>query len=374
MWRTNAGLVDSHAWDSRPEVWPFLKRGISFWGKEHRQIYLLGNPFIWWSSTAAIVVYVIFKAIAVIRWQRGYTDYQNENVRRFDFEIGTAILGWALHYFPFYLMKRQLFLHHYFPALFFAIAAVCQIFDFVTHRIKSFGLSKRPALGWIAAVVLLALSIVIFNLFQPLAYGNPWTKTQCKQVKLLSGWDWDCNTFPDTYEQYVSSASSTPVSGAAQPTVPKPVDPKQEQEKKIEGIKAKGAPPPNDDTTGAPQGRPIDHAVVRNVVRSEEHVEYRDPDGNLLDEEQIKELEGKIEFKTLYETKTRFLDPDGNELPEGYKIEEGGVLQVVEPAPVESAPGGVNEETKKGTEGAVKDELSSVHVEGKVEQKGAGEE
>ncbi|KAF8419734.1 Dolichyl-phosphate-mannose-protein mannosyltransferase-domain-containing protein [Tirmania nivea] len=361
MWRTNAGLVESHAWDSRPEIWPFLKRGINFWGKDHRQIYLVGNPLIWWTSTAAIIVYVIFKAIAVLRWQRGYTDYQNENVRRFDFEVGTAILGWALHYFPFYLMKRQLFLHHYFPALFFAIAAVCQIFDFVTHRIKNFGLSEKPALGWIAAIVFLALSIVVFGLFQPLAYGNPWTKTQCKQMKLLSGWDWDCSNFFDTYEQYASFASSASVSGAAQPTVPKPVeDPKQEkinQEKRIEEIKAKGAPPPNDDTTGVPQGRPIDQALAGKIIKREEHVEYRDQDGNLLNEEQIKELEGKVEFKTRYETKTRLLDQDGNELPEGYQIENGDILEVVEPA-----PRGVNEETSAQVEKGA-DEEHTKYVE-----------
>jgi dolichyl-phosphate-mannose-protein mannosyltransferase len=29
---------------------------------------------------------------------------------------GFFFLAWALHYFPFYLMGRQLFLHHYLPA------------------------------------------------------------------------------------------------------------------------------------------------------------------------------------------------------------------------------------------------------------------
>jgi dolichyl-phosphate-mannose-protein mannosyltransferase len=30
--------------------------------------------------------------------------------------IGYFFLAWAAHYFPFYLMGRQLFLHHYLPA------------------------------------------------------------------------------------------------------------------------------------------------------------------------------------------------------------------------------------------------------------------
>lgn len=28
MWRTNAGLTERHAYDSRPQHWPILRRGI----------------------------------------------------------------------------------------------------------------------------------------------------------------------------------------------------------------------------------------------------------------------------------------------------------------------------------------------------------
>ena len=90
MWTTNAGLVESHAWDSRPSEWPWLRRGISFWylliqdvedlidrGKDHRQVYLIGNPVVWWSSTLAIAVYLVIKAVSILRWQRGCQDYSN---------------------------------------------------------------------------------------------------------------------------------------------------------------------------------------------------------------------------------------------------------------------------------------------------------
>jgi dolichyl-phosphate-mannose-protein mannosyltransferase len=198
MWKTNAGLVDSHAWDSRPESWPLLLRGINFWGKQHRQIYLIGNPLVWWSATAAIVAYVLFKGIAVLRWQRSCNDYSIPVFKRFDYEIGTSVLGWALHYFPFYLMQRQLFLHHYFPALYFGIMAFCQIYDFATTRIPGVGLRENPIIGKAGALGFLILSAAVFTLFSPLAYGNTWTKAECKRVKLFSTWDWDCNTFLDS--------------------------------------------------------------------------------------------------------------------------------------------------------------------------------
>ena len=195
MWTTNAGLIESHAWDSRPPSWPILRRGINFWGLDHRQIYLLGNPPIWWSSTVAIAIYVIFKGLAVLRWQRGFKDYDNTVFKRFDYEIGMTVLGWAFHYFPFFLMARQLFLHHYLPALYFAIMALAQVYDFVVNRISSLGLKSHPEIGRAGIALFLAFSITTFTLFAPLTYGNMWTQDKCKSVKLFETWDFDCNTF-----------------------------------------------------------------------------------------------------------------------------------------------------------------------------------
>jgi dolichyl-phosphate-mannose-protein mannosyltransferase len=202
MWTTNAGLVESHAWDSRPPSWPVLKRGINFWGKDNRQIYLIGNPLIWWASTAAIGLYVAFKGLAVLRWQRACGDYEHDTFKRFDYEIGMSVLGWAFHYFPFFLMQRQLFLHHYFPALFFAILALMQVWDFVFTRVGSFGgyvkgVKDVPALGWGLGTLFLVLSVGTFVLYAPLAYGNMWTRSECARVKAFNTWDWDCNAFFD---------------------------------------------------------------------------------------------------------------------------------------------------------------------------------
>jgi dolichyl-phosphate-mannose-protein mannosyltransferase len=52
----------------------------------------------------------------------------------------------------------------------------------------------------------------------------------------------------------------------------------------------------------------------QSIVSREEKIEYRDQDGNLLDPEQVKSLEGKVSFKTRYETRTRMVDAYGNEV------------------------------------------------------------
>ena len=198
MWQTNAGLTDSHAWDSRPPSWPLLKRGINFWGKDNLQIYLMGNPIVWLSSSAAIAVYLGVKVLAALRWQRGYSDYRVTTFKRFDYEVGMMVMGWAFHYLPFFLMSRQLFLHHYFPALYFAVIVLCQTYDFVNFRTAGIGLRERPAIGQAAAIAFIAVAITVFTYYAPLAYGNRWTKTDCRKVKLLDTWDWDCNNFHDS--------------------------------------------------------------------------------------------------------------------------------------------------------------------------------
>ena len=58
--------------------------------------------------------------------------------------------------------------------------------------------------------------------------------------------------------------------------------------------------------------------VAQNEIAREQKIEYRDADGNLLDEEQVSSLaeEGQVTFKTTYETRTRRVDANGNEVEE----------------------------------------------------------
>ncbi|KZT63995.1 glycosyltransferase family 39 protein [Daedalea quercina L-15889] len=182
MWATNAGLTDRHTFDSRPDAWPRLRRGINFWVKDHRQIYLLGNPMVWWFSTAAVVGYVAARGFLILRAQRGYRDFENTRVVKYDTLCGFLFIGWSLHYLPFYIMKRQLFLHHYFPALYFAILLSCGAFDLVTSTLK-------PRVRLQIAAVLLIIAVWNFVYLSPVAYGNPWTRRKCENAKWLKTWD-----------------------------------------------------------------------------------------------------------------------------------------------------------------------------------------
>ncbi|GAA5827468.1 hypothetical protein JCM11251_003824 [Rhodosporidiobolus azoricus] len=165
MWRTNQGLTDRHAYDSRPHSWPLLLRGINFWVKDHRQVYLIGNPFVWALSTLSVLAYIGVRALLILRAQRGYKDFANSQVVFYD-RVGTFLVaGWFLHYFPFFLMGRQLFLHHYFPALYFALLLTATTFDLVTSLL-------RPRLRLQLVLVLVLLAVLSWWRLSPLTYAG----------------------------------------------------------------------------------------------------------------------------------------------------------------------------------------------------------
>jgi dolichyl-phosphate-mannose-protein mannosyltransferase len=190
MWTTNAGLVDSHPYDSRPPSWPILQRGISMWSQNEKQIYLLGNPLIYWGSTWAIFSYLIVQSILLFRQQRGYSDKVGVVGRYFQDSIGFYVAGWIFHFLPFLLMGRQLFLHHYMPALYFGILGFAAVFDLLTKNL-------RPTNKYLATTVFIAVIVGVFMIYAPITYGTTWTRDDCLRSKVMDKWDYSCDTYLD---------------------------------------------------------------------------------------------------------------------------------------------------------------------------------
>lgn len=201
MWTTNAGLTDSHPYDSRPSSWPILKRGISFWGKDQKAVYLVGNWFTWYLSTFAVVLYAALRGLLFIRDKRGYKDDFKGVREYYELSGGFFFMGWCYHYLPFFLMNRQLFLHHYLPALYFAILLLAVTFDlacrFMPNRFRL-----------LSMILIASTAIYVYRSYSPLTYGSEWTKSECESSKVLSTWDYDCNQYPTEYSQYVANKAA----------------------------------------------------------------------------------------------------------------------------------------------------------------------
>ncbi|KAG2014255.1 mannosyltransferase 1 [Coprinopsis cinerea AmutBmut pab1-1] len=325
MWTTNAGLTDRHTYDSRPDAWPRLRRGINFWVKDHRQIYLIGNPFVWYLSTFAVAAYAVVRGFMILRAKRGYKDFNNTKVVKYDSLCGFFFMGWALHYFPFFLMARQLFLHHYFPALYFAILCWCIVFDLITSTL-------RPKIRLQIAALLIVLAVWNFYYLSPLAYGLPWTKAQCQKAKWLKHWDFSCNDFYADYSMY-KTVGTTPPAKAVVPTIgageKAPVinhnndnNPADQKKSDLETTAARvGIPEPGRDVF---EEQPVGQEVKSSTGAGEVKPDADTREGKLsLDETVVGEKEEGREEGEVKVEGPEALDKEGPEAP---KMDENAVV------------------------------------------------
>lgn len=244
MWVVNAGLTSSHFFESRPQSWLTLSRGLGFWNIEQiprlekelvrerqeknprmirnpeeevaapskaelkahrdayqkeviaplkgRQIYLLGNVVTWHAVTVALATSAVLAGAAFVanerlRFAPGLGELKRATgmllgLGQPDSSTGFLFASWLLHYIPFFAMARQLYLHHYLPALYCGILfTVLAVEALVVPQWR-----KRVFVGLVVAAV------AAFLLMSPLAFGLPMSERYCKLIRLRSSWDFNC--------------------------------------------------------------------------------------------------------------------------------------------------------------------------------------
>lgn len=210
MFYHNNKLTSSHPYSSHPYQWPFLLRGVSFWTKNdtREQIYFLGNPIGWWLASSLLAVYVGIVGADQLSLRRGIDALDRRSRSRLYNSTGFFFLAWATHYFPFYLMGRQLFLHHYLPAHVASslVAGSLLEFIFTAEPVDADGKKKldspkryitarerlagQSLLGaWIACGVVLAALTASWYFFLPLTYGYPGLSVEQVNARKWLGYD-----------------------------------------------------------------------------------------------------------------------------------------------------------------------------------------
>ncbi|KAK9472610.1 Dolichyl-phosphate-mannose-protein mannosyltransferase-domain-containing protein [Dipodascopsis tothii] len=190
MFRHNNALTASHPYASFPPEWPFILRGVSFWtNNENRaQIYLIGNPFGWWFATCMLAVLAgIMVSDQLTRRRKVYILPENVRSRLYK-SAGFFLVAWAAHYFPFYVMGRQLFLHHYLPAHLISSLCAGAVLDFFFTSPGVYQVVKAPPVksehpdvtvypqtslsSAAVAGLVVGLTVGIFLFFTPFTYGD----------------------------------------------------------------------------------------------------------------------------------------------------------------------------------------------------------
>ncbi|KAK9243977.1 Dolichyl-phosphate-mannose-protein mannosyltransferase-domain-containing protein [Lipomyces tetrasporus] len=168
---------------SRPWQWPVLNVGLRMcgWSNDIVKYYLLGNPFVVWGSTASVAMLAIVTFVYLCRWQRKYVDMTPDEVSHFIYSGLYPALGWGLHYFPFILMARVTYVHHYLPALYFAIMTFGFLFDFGTRKLSWWA-------RYLAYVLAYAAVIGVFALYSPISFGIIGNHENYDYLNWLSTW------------------------------------------------------------------------------------------------------------------------------------------------------------------------------------------
>lgn len=206
FWHNNA-LTSSHPYASQPFQWPFLLRGVSFWTQNdtRQQIYYLGNPIGYWIASSLLAVFAGIIGADQLSLRRGVDALDLRTRTHLYNSTGFFFLCWAAHYLPFYLMGRQLFLHHYLPAHLASCLVTGALVEFIFNvdpviddlddktiakgnelkkkipeqARKTFMTAKERFKGqsmyatWAATGVILAATLWGWFFFLPLTYGYP---------------------------------------------------------------------------------------------------------------------------------------------------------------------------------------------------------
>ncbi|KAF2151368.1 glycosyltransferase family 39 protein [Myriangium duriaei CBS 260.36] len=202
MFFHNNALTSSHPYSSFPIQWPFLFRGVSFWthNDTRQQIYFLGNPIGWWIASSLLAVFAGIIGADQLSLRRGIDAMDKRTRAHLYNSTGFFFLTWAAHYAPFFIMGRQLFLHHYLPAHLASALVTGGLIEFIFNidpgniedniaasnqgkpttapagrggQLRNRLATQSLLATWAASGAILSIVVWCFFYFAPLTYGAP---------------------------------------------------------------------------------------------------------------------------------------------------------------------------------------------------------
>ena len=168
-WRYQVTLQETHPWSSKWWTWPLELRSVllyySYSDNLVRTVIVLGNPLLLWSSTLAVLGSIGY---LVRRRMLGQSIIGHPLV--------PLLLGYGAFWLPWVLVHRVLFLYHYLPSYWFALA--------ITVYWLSHWWQKHP---WIVTgLVILFITSGLY--FLPLAIGSPLSVTWLAHHVWINSW------------------------------------------------------------------------------------------------------------------------------------------------------------------------------------------
>ena len=174
LWASRA-QTESHLYSSEPHEWPLLDKTIAYWvsDKNNAQIHLVGNVLIWYSGSFAVLLYMSLGIFYMLRRRRLCYDLPAEEWRRFLEVRDIFLVGYLIHYLPYFFADRTLFLHNYLPAFLYKLLLLCYVIEhmdfllryYCGNRLWMVRLYRLAIIAWLIGVIAVFIKIL------PLSYG-----------------------------------------------------------------------------------------------------------------------------------------------------------------------------------------------------------
>jgi len=178
---------------NEPYEWPLNGYAQTYSGgynETRNMIYLLGHPVLFGVNAVVICLLPLIVPLALINTRQSITAAGNAAAGKVDDHVtgaGWMLLGWSLHYIPFFLIPRVLYVHHYYPASIFMCMFTAILIDRLIRNLPS----KLKSFIILATIFTM---VTVFLLFSPLVYGYKGTRFQWENstyhyLRWNSKWD-----------------------------------------------------------------------------------------------------------------------------------------------------------------------------------------
>ncbi|MEM7009327.1 MAG: phospholipid carrier-dependent glycosyltransferase [Thermodesulfobacteriota bacterium] len=166
MFGYHGGVTDNHPYFSQWWTWPLMLKPVYFHfedlGGMHSHIYAMGNPFIWWTGCAFVIIGVI------------------QAVRKESLGLIFVLASFFAFWLPWALSPRKItFLYHFLPSLLFLLIISSYFLNIVWNRSK---------LGKIAVAVYILIAAGTFYYFYPVVSGAPLAPGAVDSYLWFSSW------------------------------------------------------------------------------------------------------------------------------------------------------------------------------------------
>ncbi|HEY6736340.1 MAG TPA: phospholipid carrier-dependent glycosyltransferase [Candidatus Saccharimonadia bacterium] len=174
----------THPYGSRWFSWPMEIRDVYYWQGQtdstgrQGNIYLLGNPVVWWS------ILLIVPLVLVVLSGNYHAAFHH-----YRFPLAILSIGYVINFLPFSRIVRVMFLYHYFFALIYSLALAMLLLQIVFEQYGRLHGRQRANRAQLRFYTVLGLATLAgFLYFAPLTYGSPLSTDQLQARMWLKTW------------------------------------------------------------------------------------------------------------------------------------------------------------------------------------------